>query len=52
MKKIGLIFVFIIGFSSCRPAYMRCPKGRRCVEKIVVSENKPIVSLDIKCDQF
>lgn len=31
MNKIFICtIVVVIGFSSCRPSYMRCPKNRRC----------------------
>ena len=43
-KKTALLLVIIIGFSSCRPSYMRCPKNKRCVAVPVTNKESLCVA--------
>ena len=38
-KIIVPLLIITIGFSSCRPSYMRCPKNKRCVAIPLEKEN-------------
>lgn len=38
-RIICIIIIALLGLSSCRPSYMRCPKNRRC--EITPSLNRP-----------
>jgi len=42
-KIFIIILVIIIGFSSCRPSYMRCPKNKRCVA-LPLQKNSPSIT--------
>lgn len=47
-KTLICIFVIIIGFTSCRPSYMRCPKNRRCEVVPRLNEQQLVINnLDI-----
>lgn len=40
-KKLITLLIIAIGFSSCRPSYMRCPKNRRC-EVVPFEKENPL----------
>ena len=42
-KILITLMVIVIGFSSCRPSYMRCPKNKRCVA-VPLQNNSPIIA--------
>lgn len=40
MCKISItLLIIMLGLSSCRPSYMRCPKNRRCIVLPTAKEN-------------
>jgi hypothetical protein len=43
-KSFICFFIIAIGFTSCRPSYMRCPKNRRC--EITPFETKTPLIID------
>jgi len=49
MKKIIILGFFVFAITACRssrPRYLRCPKGKRCVQKTVKEKQFDLVFLE------
>lgn len=44
-KIIIPLLVITIGFSSCRPSYMRCPKNKRCVATPITNKESLYIAI-------
>ncbi len=49
-KIIIPLLIITIGFSSCRPSYMRCPKNKRCVA-IPATNNEPLCLAEVNISE-
>jgi len=51
MYKILIpLLIIAVGFSSCRPSYMRCPKNKRCVA-IPVTNQEPLCVIEVNISE-